>query len=146
MPNTSKLWSDDATWLDMICWPRTLPGKKPRTFKRIKSMKKSQNNSRWVTDTFPYQCIRIKTSPTLHTEERNSGIMNNEWKVGKILGGFLPQTPSLSLTQTVTPYQFLGSCHIVLPRPESFKEGHFISMLALKWPTSKLSGRGKTML
>ena len=27
---------------------------------------------------------------------------------GEIFRGFLPQTPSLSLTQTVTPYKFLG--------------------------------------
>ena len=63
----------------------------------------------------------------------------------KFFGGFLPQTPSLSLTQTVTPYQFLGPYDIILPRPESFEVGHFISISALKYPTSKLSGRGKTM-
>ena len=66
-------------------------------------------------------------------------------RAAQILGGFLPQTLSLSLTQTVTPYQFLGPYDIVLPRPESFEVGHFISILALKCPTSKLSCRGKMM-
>ena len=67
-------------------------------------------------------------------------------RAAQIFWGFLPQTPSLSLTQTVTPYQFLGPYNIVLPRPESFEVGHFISILALKWPTLKLLGRCKTML
>ena len=58
---------------------------------------------------------------------------------------FLPQTPSLTLTQAVTPYEFWGPYDIVLQRPESFEVGHFISILALKCPTSKLSGRDKTM-
>ena len=53
------------------------------------------------------------------------------------------QTPPLSFTQNVTAYQFLGPYVIVLPRPESFGVGHFIYILALKWPTSRLSGRGK---
>ena len=43
------------------------------------------------------------------------------------------------------PYQFLGPYNIVLPRPESFEVGYFISILALKWPTKRLSGCGKTM-
>ena len=63
----------------------------------------------------------------------------------KIFGGFWNQTPPLSLTQNMTPYQFLGPYDIVLPRHESFEVGHFISILALKCPTSKLSGRDKTM-
>ena len=67
-------------------------------------------------------------------------------KAAQIFGGFLPQTPSLSLTQTVTPYQFLGPYGIVLPRHESFEVGQFISLLALKWPNSKLSGGDKMML
>ena len=29
-------------------------------------------------------------------------------RAAQIFGGFLPQTPSLSLPQAVTPYQFLG--------------------------------------
>ena len=29
-------------------------------------------------------------------------------RAAQIFGGFLPQTPLLSLTQTVSPYQFLG--------------------------------------
>ena len=39
------------------------------------------------------------------------------------------------------PYCGLGQPNL-LP---NHQEGHFISILALKWPTSKLSGRGKTM-
>ena len=66
-------------------------------------------------------------------------------RAAKLWGGFLPQTPLMSLTQTVTPYQFWGPYNIVLPQPESFEVGHFISILALKWPTSKLLGRCKTM-
>ena len=63
----------------------------------------------------------------------------------EFLGRFSRQTPSLSLTQTVTPYQFLGPYNIVLPRHESFEVGHFILILALKWPILKLSCRGKMM-
>ena len=44
------------------------------------------------------------------------------------LGGFLPQTPSLSLAQTMTPYQFLDPYNIILPQPESFGVDHFISI------------------
>ena len=66
-------------------------------------------------------------------------------RAAQIFWEFLPQTPSLSLAQTVTLYQFLGPYDIVLTRPESFEVGHFISILALKCPTSKLSGRDKTM-
>ena len=83
------------------------------------------------------------------------GLMNwgSQWygtskldsRAAQIFGGFLPQTGSLSVTQTVTPYQFLGPYDIVLPQPESFEVGHFISILALKCPTSKLSCRGKMM-
>ena len=58
-------------------------------------------------------------------------------RAAQIFGGFLPQTPSLSLTQTVTPHQFLGPYDIVLPRPESFE---------VKWPTLKLLWHGKMML
>ena len=39
----------------------------------------------------------------------------------QFLGGFCGQTPSLRLTQIVTPYQFLGPYDIVLPRHESFE-------------------------
>ena len=35
---------------------------------------------------------------------------------------------------------------MVLPRPESFEVGSLISILALEWPTSKLSGRDETIL
>ena len=63
-----------------------------------------------------------------------------------ILGGFSGQTPSLSLTQTETSYQFLGPYDIVLQRPKSFKVGHFKANIEIKCPTLKLSGRGKTML
>ena len=66
-------------------------------------------------------------------------------RAGQILGGFLLQTPSLSLTQTVTPYQFLGPYDIVLPRHESFEVGHFKANIEIKWPSSKLLWRGKTM-
>ena len=59
-------------------------------------------------------------------------------RAAEIFWGFLPQTPSLSLTQTVTPYQFLGPYNIVLPRHESFEVGNFISILALKCPNSKV--------
>ena len=59
--------------------------------------------------------------------------------------GFLPQTPSLSLTQTVTPYQFLGPYGIILPRHESFEVDHFEANIKMKWPTLTLLGRGKTM-
>ena len=48
-------------------------------------------------------------------------------RAAQIFWEFLPQTPSLSLTQTMTPYQFLGPYDIVLPRPESFEVGHFVS-------------------
>ena len=63
----------------------------------------------------------------------------------QFLGGFSRQTPSLSLTQNVTLYQFLGPYNIILPRHESFQIGQFILILALKWCTSKLSCRGKTI-
>ena len=53
-------------------------------------------------------------------------------RAAEIFGEFLPQTPSLSLTQTVTPYQFLGPYDIVLPRHESFEAGHFISVYECK--------------
>ena len=66
-------------------------------------------------------------------------------RAAHIFFGFLPQTPSLSLTQTVTPYQFLGPYGIVLPHPESFEVGHFKANIEIKWPTSTLSGCGKTM-
>ena len=66
-------------------------------------------------------------------------------RAAQIWGGFLPQTPSLSLAQTVTPYQFLGPYDIVLPRPESFEVGHFRANIEIKCPTSKLSGHGKSM-
>ena len=64
-------------------------------------------------------------------------------RAAEIFWGFGRQTPPLSFTQNVTAYQFLGPYVIVLPRPESFGVGHFIYILALKWPTSRLSGRGK---
>ena len=44
-------------------------------------------------------------------------------RAGKNFGGLFPQTPSLSLTQAVTPYQFLGPYDIVLPWHESFEVG-----------------------
>ena len=65
-------------------------------------------------------------------------------RAAQVFGGFLPQTSSLSLTQTVTPHHFLDPKDIVLPRPKSFEVGHFILILASKWSTSKLSGHGKT--
>ena len=61
-------------------------------------------------------------------------------------GEFWSQTLPLSLTQNVTPYQFSGPYDIVLARPESFNVGHFKANIEIKWPTLKLSGRGKTML
>ena len=64
----------------------------------------------------------------------------------KIFGEFWSQTPPLSLTQNVTPYQFSGPYDIVLARPKSFKVGHFKANIEIKWPTLKLWGRGKTML
>ena len=60
--------------------------------------------------------------------------------------GFSRQTPSLSLTQTETPYQFLGPYDIVLQQPKSFEVGHFKANIEIKCRTSKLSGRGKMML
>ena len=60
-------------------------------------------------------------------------------------GGFSRQTPSFSLTQNVTLYQFLGPYNIILPRHESFQIGQFILILALKWCTWKLSCHGKTI-
>ena len=66
-------------------------------------------------------------------------------RAAEIFGGLCSQTSPLSLTQTVTAYQVLGPYDIVLSRPESFKVVHFISILALKWPTLKLSGRDKMM-
>ena len=60
-------------------------------------------------------------------------------------GGFCRQIPSLSLTQIVNPYQFLGPYDIVLPRPESFKVGHFKANTDIQLHTSKFSGCGKTM-
>ena len=63
----------------------------------------------------------------------------------KFFGGFLSQTPLLSLTQTVTPYKFLGPYGIVLPRLESFEVCYFMAYIEIKWPTSKLLWRGKMM-
>ena len=60
-------------------------------------------------------------------------------KAAEYFGGFLPQTPSLSLTQTVTQYQFLGPYNIVLPHHESFKVDHFKGNVEIKWPILKLS-------
>ena len=54
-------------------------------------------------------------------------------RAAEIFGGFWSQTPPLSLTQNVTPYQFLDPYDIVLPRHESFEAGHFISILAVSW-------------
>ena len=53
-------------------------------------------------------------------------------RAAEIYGGFRRQTPPLSFTQNVTACQFLGPYDIVIPRPESFEVGHFISILALK--------------
>ena len=64
-------------------------------------------------------------------------------RAAEIFGGFCRQSLPLSFTQNVTAHQFLGPYVIVLPRPESFVVGHFSYILALKWPTSRLSGRGK---
>ena len=63
----------------------------------------------------------------------------------QFLGGFSRQTPSLSLTQNVTLYQFLGPYNIILPRHESFQIGQFILTLALTRCASTLSCRGKTI-
>ena len=41
--------------------------------------------------------------------------------------GFWFQTPPLSLIQNLIVYQFLEPWDSVLPRPESFEIGHFIS-------------------
>ena len=46
-------------------------------------------------------------------------------RAAEIFGGLCGQTPTLSLTQTMTAYQFLGPYDIVLSRPESFEVGHF---------------------
>ena len=62
-----------------------------------------------------------------------------------IFGGFWSQTPPLSLTQNVTPYQFLGPYDIILPQLESFKIGNFQANIEIKWPASKLLCRGKTL-
>ena len=59
-------------------------------------------------------------------------------RAAQIFWGFLPQTPSLSLTQTMTPYQFLGPYSIVLPRHESFEVGHFKANIEIRWPILKL--------
>ena len=66
-------------------------------------------------------------------------------RAGEIQGGFWNHTPPLSLIQNVTAYQFMGPSDIVIPRPESFEVGSLILILALKWPTLKLSGRDKNM-
>ena len=61
-------------------------------------------------------------------------------------GGFSRQTPSFSLTQTVTPFQFLGPWVIVLPRHESV-EAHLVKAnIKINWPIWRLSCRGKMML
>ena len=64
----------------------------------------------------------------------------------EIFGGLFSQTPPLSLTQTMTAYQFLGPYDIILSQPESFEVGHFKANIEIKWKTLKLSGRDKTML
>ena len=66
-------------------------------------------------------------------------------RVPSTAGEIFRGTPSLSLTQTVTPYQFLGSYDIVLQHPESFEVGHFKANIEIKWPFLKLWGCGKTM-
>ena len=66
-------------------------------------------------------------------------------RAAKNFGRFWSQTPPLSLAQNVNPYQFLGPYGIVLPRHESFEVGHFKASIEIKWPTLKLSWRGKTM-
>ena len=43
-------------------------------------------------------------------------------RAAEIFGGLCSQTPPLSLTQTVTAYQFLGPYDIVLSRPECPKK------------------------
>ena len=65
----------------------------------------------------------------------------NVRRAAQIFFGFLSQAQSLSLTQTVTPYQFLGPYGIVLPHPKSFEVGHFNANIEIKWPTSKLSAQ-----
>ena len=56
-------------------------------------------------------------------------------RAAEISGGFWSQTPPLSLTKNMTPYQYFGPHDIILPRLESFEAGHFISKLSLTWPT-----------
>ena len=66
-------------------------------------------------------------------------------RAAEIFWELYSQTPPLSLTQTVTAYQFLGPYNIVLSRPKSFEVGHFKANIEKKWTTLKLSGRDKTM-
>ena len=66
-------------------------------------------------------------------------------RAAEIFGGFCRQTPPLSFTQNVAAYQFLGLQNFNLPRPESLEVGNFKGNMQIKWPTPKLSGRGKTM-
>ena len=66
-------------------------------------------------------------------------------RAAEIFGGFCRQTPPLSFTQNVAAYQFLGLQNFILPRPESLEVGHFKANMQIKWPTPKLSGRGKTV-
>ena len=66
-------------------------------------------------------------------------------RAAEIFWELYSQTPPLSLTQTLTAYQFLVPYDIVLSRPESFEVGHFKANIGIKWKTLKLSGRDKMM-
>ena len=66
-------------------------------------------------------------------------------RAAEIFPGLCSQTPPLSLTQTVTAYQFLVPYDIVLSQPKSFEVGHFKANIEIKWPALNLSGCGKTI-
>ena len=66
------------------------------------------------------QNIQVAGLSESTTKNTNEVRIHRYSRAAEIFWGFLPQTPSLSLTQTMTPYQFLGPYDIILPRPESF--------------------------
>ena len=70
------------------------------------------------------RCLGMTTLSHVHIMSAHT----THYRAGEILGGFWNQTPSLSLTQNVNAYQFLGPQDIVLPRPESFEVGSLILM------------------
>ena len=83
-----------------------------------------------LKDTYIIGLLGNQLYPTYVLTLNNMQLLGTQ--AGKFFWRFLPQTPSLSLTQNVIPYQFLGPYNIVLPQLKSFEVGHFISYISLK--------------